>query len=203
MKNYTSMEKLERRLDISLLLNVGLAIVLLILSFVNITAHQRERIVIVPPGLTGPTPINWSVADETYLKNYALYFTMAFVQVNPRNVQHLIESLTTFVDPSIYSEMLNVVHTRAKNPFFHTSGTSILFEPTAPMVFESETETVFIPGNEIVTTGLGKANPKNVVYEVRVRMIAGKPVIYGFKSYSGSVIHNKEWKEAHPEEQDK
>lgn len=199
-EKFTSIAKIERRLDLSLLTNVALALCLVLLGFTNITGYQRERVVLVPPGLAGPTSVNWSSADEVYLKNYALYFTMTFVQVNPRNLQHVSESLTTFVDPAIYSEMRSIVLARAKNPFFHSSGTAILFEPTGPMVFEAETETVFIPGNEIVTTGLGKATPKGVVYEVRIRMVAGKPVIYGFSSYPGSNIHNKEWRETHQEE---
>lgn len=198
-ENYISMQKLERRLDLSLLANAGLAICLVLLGIANLSVYQRERLVIVPPGLSGPTEVNWSTADATYLKNYALYFTMAFVQVNPKNVQHLAESLTTFVDPAIYPEMRNVLLARAKNPFFQTSGTSIVFEPTGPAVFEQETETVFIPGDEVVTTGLGKTKPRSVIYEVQVRMVAGKPVVFGFRSYAGSTMRNKEWRDAHPE----
>lgn len=200
LEKFTAVVKLEHRFNISLLVNLLLSFVVIVLSMANISAYKRERIVIVPPGLSGPTTVGWSRADEAYVKNYAMYFTLAFVEINPKNVGELADALTTFIDPKIYTEMRAMVLAKAKNPVFNSASASVQFVPTMPPIYEAETETVFLQGNEVVSTGFGKTDPKAVIYEVRVRMVEGKPLIYGFSSYYGTIPHTSEWKKLHKDD---
>lgn len=161
-------------------------------------SSQHERIIIVPPGLSGPVAVDWGRADTEYLKSFGLFYATLIGTITPRNATYVADRLSGMTSPEAYPDIRNKILALAKDPAFQGSGSATNFV-TNSVNYEPETGRVFIMGDSQTFTGFGAAKTHPTVYEIEARIIEGRPVVSSLVNYAGSEAHTTAWKAQHPD----
>jgi conjugal transfer pilus assembly protein TraE len=139
--------------------------------------------------------VEWRSADEEYLKAFGLSVAQMVGDLTPENVTFVLNALSRFMHPSIYSElrkkMLVVTDTRQ----FKEVASSSRYLPSS-VVYEHNTAKVFVSGMMETSTSLGKEKHP-MTYEMTVKVEGGIPVVYSFDNYM-DVPHTQDWIAGHP-----
>lgn len=196
---------MSRTWEMSTAVTIWLAIsntvlVMLLLMAMNAMFSTKERVTLVPPYLNEQVSVGWNSASESYYKSFGLYFATLVGNITPSNVDFIIEILSTFLDPEIYTSVKPKLIALSKDPIFRESGGASVFSP-GHITYEPETSKVFVSG--IMTmTSYAKSQPelKNVVYETAIHIKDGKPRINHLDSYEGTQPHTLKWMASNPEQ---
>lgn len=172
---------------------LSIATFLLVIS----TLGRHDRVVIVPPGLTGETSVSWNSSDAQYITTMATAYAIAVGSINPKNIATVVDKLSALSDPAFYSILKKKLLARTLNPAFNGSGVSLSFTPTLQTQYEPEINTVYVFGEESVNTAYGPSKISPFIYEVVLKIVEGRPVIYGITSYPGMEAHTPKWKIDH------
>lgn len=173
----------------------GLSLALLI--SVSALASRHERIVVVPPGLSGPATVDWGRADTEYMKTFAVFYTTLLGTINPRNAEYVADRLSGMTSPDAYAQIRKSILAAAKDPAFAGSGSTSNFV-SREVIHEVTTGLVFVVGENQTYSGFGQPKIAPVTYEMDVRIVEGRPVVYSVINYTGSEAHTAEWKLSHP-----
>lgn len=168
-----------------------------LLIAVSALASARERVVVVPPGLSGPVRIDWGRADTEYLKTFGVFYSTLLGTINPRNAEYVADRLSGMTAPEAYAQIRKSILATAKDPAFAGSGSTSNFV-SRQVIQEPESGLVFVVGENQTYSGFGQAKVTPVTYEMDVRIVEGRPVVYSIVNYAGSDPHTAEWKQAHP-----
>lgn len=152
----------------------------------------RERVVLVPPNLDKRAEVAWKSADKEYLKSFGLYIAVLVGNMQPKSSAVILDSVSAFMDPSIYSDFRRQLLTLIEDPVFKASGSVISFIP-AGIQYEVETSRVFVSGSLITSTSGSQKYQKQVTYEIGVVIREGRPWVAHFLSYEGSVPRTVNW----------
>lgn len=190
-----SMTSLKRQVTVLGLTSLALAVALSIMVVSTVTHH--DRIVIVPPGLSGPVAVDWGHADAEYLKSFGLFYATLIGTITPRNAQYVSDRLSGMTSAAAYPEIRKKILAVAKDPSFAGSGSTTNFVSNS-VVFEPETGKVFIVGQNQTYSGFGAVKIHQVVYEIDARIIEGRPVVSSVINYPGVEARTKLWKTQHP-----
>lgn len=185
------------RMISSLSLTVAALAIALLASVISLVT-RHDRIVIVPPGLKEVAKIDWGSADAEYLKSFGMFYTTLMGSITPKNVEFLADRLSSMTAPEIYPQIRSKLLALSKDPSFMSSAASSSFI-TSQIIYDPETKLVFIVGDNQIFNGFGALKHNNMVYEIDVRMIEGRPVVYGITNYEGTEARTAEWRRAHPE----
>ena len=79
----TSLATLRKQVSVLGVACLALSITVCVMSLSLSNVH--DRIVVVPPGLSGPVAIDWGRADAEYLKTFGLFYATLLGSVTPRN----------------------------------------------------------------------------------------------------------------------
>lgn len=175
--------------------NVFLSAALLISVYTQSTNH--ERIVLTPPHVTERMSVGWNSADAEYLKSFGMYFALLTANVTPRNIDFVVNSLTTLVSPRIYPDVRKKLKTLAEDPLFKSQGGSVQFDITN-VTYEPDTGKVFVTGELTQRSVLRRGEREPWVYEMKVSMVDGRPLVEALDSYQGNEPHTLKWFERHP-----
>ncbi|NVZ11516.1 hypothetical protein HW932_19895 [Allochromatium humboldtianum] len=154
--------------------------------------NTHERLVIIPPHLDAQVEVAWSSANREYLKSFGLYVATLVGNIQPKSSTVVLDAVSAFMDPAIYTEFRRQALAIIQDPVFKTSGAVMTFQPST-IQFESETSRVFVTGSLITKSGLSQDKQKTVTYELGVRIREGRPWVSHFTSYEGSVIRTVAW----------
>ena len=178
------------------ILGVAVALAVSNIILVNKLSEQHERIVIVPPTLKDQASVSWRAASLEYKKAFATYVSGLIGNITPSNVDFIVESLSRFFEPQIYGEVRKRLIEISKDPFFKSSGAYSYFVPVR-IIYEPETDKIFVIGD--LTTGNSVVRPKkkSVVYEMKVAIRGGIPKIESLEVYEGTEPHTIEWRKRH------
>lgn len=190
-----SLSTLKKQVSVLGLACAGLSLAMLI-AMVTL-ASRHERIVIVPPGLSGPVAVDWGRADAEYLKTFGIFYSTLLGTITPRNAEYVADRLTSMTVADAYPEIRKSILSVAKDPSFAGSGSTTNFVSNQ-VVFEPQTGKVFVSGDNRVYSGFGQPKITQVVYEMDIRIIEGRPIVYSVTNYSGTEPRTIEWKVAHP-----
>ncbi len=190
-----SLVDLKKQLTVLGLTSLALSVALCI-SLVAIASH-RDRVVIVPPGLTGPVSVDWGGADVEYIKNFGLFYSTLLGTITPRNAQYVADRLSGMTSAAVYPQIRKQILSVAKDPAFAGSGSTTNFISNQ-VIYEPETGLVFIAGENQTYSGFGQPKVHQVVYEIDTRIIEGRPVVYSIINYAGTEARTQAWKLAHP-----
>lgn len=190
--NLSALKKREALLGLTC---AALAVSLVIA--VSSLAMRRDRVVIVPPGLSGPVGVDWGRADAEYMKTFALFYATLLGTITPRNAEYVADRLSGMTTPSAYPAIRKSILAAAKDPAFLNSGSTMNFVSNS-VVHELETGKVFVLGEHQVYSGFGMPKVTSVVYELDIRITEGRPVVMSVTNYPGTEARTKEWKQAHP-----
>ena len=160
---------------------------------------KHDRVVIVPPGLNGEASVSWNSSDAQYITAMATAYAIAVGSINPKNINTVVDKLSALSDPAFYSVLKKKLLARTLNPVFTGSGVSISFTPTATTTYDPEINTVYVYGEESINTAYGPSKISPFIYEVVLKVVEGRPVIFGITSYPGLEAHTPKWKTDHPD----
>jgi len=181
----------------NLILSVAVVILSLIIAMLAITlTSKHERIVVVPPGLSGPVKIDWGHADAEYIKTFGMFYATLIGTVSPKNIEYVVDRLSSMTTVSSYPIIRKRLLSLSKDPSFSTSGSSVNFVSNK-IEYEPERGKVFVIGENRTQSGYGEAAVTPVVYELDIRMIEGRPMVTVLENYPGTQPHTKQWLEQH------
>lgn len=171
---------------------LGLTLSLLISVVANFSS--KERIVIVPAGLPSGSVVSYDGASEDYYKAIALAYAELLGGVNSSNNIMIADKLATLTDSSIYPDVRKKILAISTTPESRYAAISTFFTPkNEPQVeVEDSFYRVFVNGDLTSNSYFGKAQQKQIVYELLIKIVGGKPIIFGINSYEGQA-HNKQW----------
>lgn len=163
------------------------------LTYAIVAANNtHERLVIIPPHLDSQVEIAWTTANKEYLKSFGLYIATLVGNLQPRSSTVVIDAVSVFMDPAIYTEFRRQALSIIEDPIFKTSGSVMSFQPST-IQFEAETSRVFVTGSLITKSGMNQEKQKLVTYEIGLVIREGRPWVNHFTSYEGSVIRTVSW----------
>ena len=158
---------------------------------------KHERIVIVPPGLSGPVAVDWGKADAEYIKTFGVFYATLLGTVTPKNAEYLADRLAGMTDSSAYPIIRKLILAAGKDPAFAGNGATSNFMSNE-VVYEPLTGKVFVAGESQTYSGYGIPKTSPMVYEMSIRILEGRPVVFSVSNYSGTEPRTTEWKEQHP-----
>lgn len=163
----------------------------------TLTANQRERIVLTPPVVDKTMMVGWDSANEDYLKSFGLYVATLIGNINESNAKFVADNASGFISPSVYPEVRKTILVASESRLFKEAAASTKFTPTS-ILYEPDTRKVFVSGT-MDLLGAGTNNHSEpVTYEMEIRMVAGKPMIFQLVSYADAAPHTQKWIVDHP-----
>lgn len=177
---------------------LGVTVCVLAVSNLALVAHaldKKERIVVVPPGLSGPVAVDWGKADVEYMKAFGVFYSTMLGTITPRNVAYVADRLSAMTAPNTFAPIRKQLLSLAKDDAFARSNAVTNF--VSHQVIH-EDGVIFVVGESVTYTGVGKPDTKPMVYEMDIRIAEGRPVVSRVTNYPGSKPHTKEWKAANP-----
>lgn len=180
--------------------NLVLSFVALILSLIALSAvlysqTKHERIVLTPIVVDKKMVLDWSTADETYIKAFALSVAQLVGDLTPENVTFVVDAMSRFMHPSIYADLRKKMLAVSITRQFRELANSTRYLPSS-VEYEAETSKAFVTGIMESSTATGK-DKRPMTYEMVIRIESGMPIVYSFDNYS-DVPHTKEWISSHP-----
>lgn len=159
---------------------------------------MHERLVISPPYVNEKMEIAWDSANQEYVKSFGLYLSGVIGNITPKNADFIIETLSYFLDPSIYSEARIKLKSMTSDPVFNDSGVFSYYLPNG-IVYEPETKKVFVLGDLVMGSAARAPKPTPMVYEFKIVISKGRPLVKSIDNYSGTEARTAQWKLNHPE----
>jgi conjugal transfer pilus assembly protein TraE len=153
---------------------------------------ERERIVLVPPSLDAKAEIAWNSANKEYVKGFGMYIATLVGNIQPKSSTVVLDAVSAFMDPSIYTEFRQQLLSLIEDPVFKSSGSVISFQANS-IQYEVETNRVFVTGTLITTTSGTQKYQKQVTYEMGITIREGRPWVSHFLSYEGTVARTVSW----------
>lgn len=187
--NIASLKRLAAILSVTC---ISLSISNLVLLSSNTSIH--ERIIIVPPGLSGPVNVDWGKADAEYIKTFGLFYATLIGTITPRNVEYVADRLSAMTSAEAYPVIRKKLLSLSKDVEFMSSGTAINFISYS-IIYEPDRGKVFVTGESRIQAGVGAAKASLVTYEMDIRIIEGRPVVLLLQNYPGDKPHTREWLE--------
>lgn len=181
--------------------NTSLSISNLVLAVIALMAvyhalSVKEAIVLTPPRVDEKMVIAWDSANEPYLKSFGLYAAMLVANITVSNATFVADSLSQFVDSSVYPNIRKTILATSETRLFKEAAAGTKYSATS-IQYEPSTQKVFVIGEASLLTSVGNQGSRPVVYEMVVRIVERRPVIYSLESYEGSFPHTEEWVKDH------
>lgn len=176
--------------------NAVMAIVIAML--VMALQEKRERVVLVPPGLHSQVEVGWDSASREYYDGWVYYLARLIGGITPTNLDFTLKNLKLYLDEPIYIQVQQQLLALSKEYSFKNSTAMSWFEPVGGIKYEKETDKFFISGNlQSSTVSKIPGGRTSVVYEFKLEMRAGLPVVTHFDSYEGLEPRTLKWMEEH------
>jgi conjugal transfer pilus assembly protein TraE len=186
---------LKRSNSILAIACVVMALTIAMISISNTSKH--ERIVIVPPGLSGPVEVDWGNASAEYIKTFGMFYATLVGTISPKNVNYVADRLSAMTSVNAYSVIRKRLLSLAQDPQFVNSGSSVNFVSNE-VVYEPERKKVYVIGESRVQSGFGAVKVSPIVYEMDIEVIEGRPVVMLLENYTGNTPHTAKWVIEHP-----
>ena len=194
-----SWEKANRFSFFLLLSNTALAVTLM--GTLYLAIGNRERVVLVPPQLDARVTVGMSTASSEYLKSFGLYIATLAGNITPYNVEFLTGILSRHLDAKVYTAVRTKLQAVAADPVFRSSGGASWFEAQR-LDYEKETSRVFVVGQlNVLSAGKSVPDVSPVVYDLKIEMRDGRPLVTALDSYEGSEPRTLKWQASHAHEQ--
>jgi len=177
---------------------LSIAVLVSVIAWVS----RHDRVVIVPPTLKTEASIEWRKADSQYLQSFGLYYATLMGSITPRNIDFLADQLSAITAPQIYPEIRRTLLSLAENPQFRSGGSSSAFVAERTL-FDHESGLIFVIGDHQVYNMQGGVQRNPMVYELDVRIIEGRPVVFRLSNYDGNEPRTAQWRRVNPQHNDR
>ncbi|WP_075588247.1 TraE/TraK family type IV conjugative transfer system protein [Rhodoferax antarcticus] len=180
------------------LLAVACVVMALTIAMMAISSSSKhERIVIVPPGLSGSVEVDWGGASAEYIKSFGIFYATLVGTISPKNVTYVADRLSSMTTVNSYSVIRKRLLSLALDPQFVNSGSSVNFV-SSEVVYEPERKKVFVIGESRVQSGYGEVKITPIVYEMDIEILEGRPVVMLLDNYVGTAPRTAKWILEHP-----
>jgi conjugal transfer pilus assembly protein TraE len=152
---------------------------------------NKPTTVLVPPQMDRAVTVGWNNASGEYLKSFGLYVAVLAGNITPKNVNFVVDMLSTLVTPRIYTDVRKKLLAQAANPNFVKNAAATHFMPEK-IIFEATTSKVFVLGT-LTTEGANQSSGQELkeIYEMVIKMVDGKPIVDAITNYEGIEPHTE------------
>lgn len=175
-----------------ILLSSNLVLACGVLVLGGAAINNRDRLTVTPPTMDQPYTIGWRSATPEYYKSMAMYFSGVIGTVGPRTIDYVIKNVERFCAPEVAEEFKRRLRALSSEYEFRQSTSSSWFEGER-VAWEEKSGKVFVIGKLVTANQAKQVSAKAVVYEYRIIIREGMPVIAHFDSYEGNVPHTLIW----------
>lgn len=176
------LSKLSARLNLMVVLTLGLLASNVILSCIALHATRNQRREVVPFGMSNGYVISDTAVDTHYLNLMSENFIALRLNVTPMNVSSNNNKLLSYIEPSLYAEFKKVllseeslIQSKKITSFFEVLGVE-----SNPLEFKT-----IISGNLNRYVGYRALKPEPKKYLIQYRYRSGALSIVGFKELQG------------------
>jgi len=170
--------------------NLVLGCAVLVLS--GAALNNRDRITVLPPTIDKPMVVGWRNATPDYHKSMAMYFTGLIGTVGPKNIVYVLNVMEGFCSPEVAASFKTRMNAIASEYEFRNSTATTWFEGER-VAWEEASGKVFVIGRLMSANAAHAITTKQAVYEYRIEIHEGQPLITYFDSYEGSLPHTLAW----------
>jgi conjugal transfer pilus assembly protein TraE len=160
---------------VPLLIVANIALVVVVLT-------QDKETVLVPPNITERMSVSKKGADAAYKKSWGLFVASMIGNVTPANADFVNDQMSTLFDGRVYHSMKAEIAAQILE--IKSNNLSIEFEPQQ-IVYEPETDRVFVLGKNQTSGSAGRLSKENRVFEIEIEMSGGRPLVTAMETYSG------------------
>ena len=159
---------------------------------INYSSSIKERIVIVPPGLSGPVAVDWGRADAEYIKTFGLFYATLVGSINPKNLEYVSDRLSGMTSTEAYPSIRRQLQVLSKDPLFMDQGTTSSFA-SRELIYEAARNKVFVLGDVRIHGTPAQSRAFQTVYEMTVTIEQGKPIVHSVDNYPGATPRTAQW----------
>lgn len=109
----TVMQKLSGRLHYMLLISLGLLVANVFLIFIVWWSLVHQERIIVPVDIKAPFTVSGSKVDGSYLKQMAIFFCSARLNITPSNVKENHTIILQYTDQKLYHKFISILTSEA------------------------------------------------------------------------------------------
>ena len=143
--------------------------------------NSDHTLVLVPPHLTEPVQLARNQASASLKESWALYIAELMGNVTPDNIEFIREALGTLLAADLYRSVLDGLWDQTQA--LKDERISLSFKPRE-VVYESETDRVFVTGTLVTQTPGGTPDRRNRTYEMTVDIEHYQPRIKSLDVYA-------------------
>jgi conjugal transfer pilus assembly protein TraE len=170
----------ERRvLRLMVILIGGLTALNSLLLFV---VMDRQRTVLVPPGLTSQAEVSGSTADATYLRLMGRYITALRLNYTPATVRKQFDELLPFVAPEKYPYIQKELYQTADT--VEMAGATSVFH-LGDITHYPQQQSLEMPGQQELYVRDQKTEDRRVVYRLSYEIRDGRFWVVDFSEKEG------------------
>lgn len=155
---------------------------------------MSSRTVIRPPFLHNTSWVGWNSASKNYYESWGDYVAELVGNLTPGSAPYVAKDLAKLFGPNSYQIVKNKVLASAAEEKADGANFSFSIKET---IWQKSNKTVFVEGKlrQINSSGTMVENLP-YTFQMRVHMIAGKPVLSSFTPYPGPA-HTIAWEMQH------
>lgn len=144
---------------------------------------KDKTTVIVPHTISEQLVVSSSKANGGYKKAWGYFVAVQVGNITPGNAQFMVDNLSPLMSSELFSRFRTSVAQEIEDIKRNSLVTS--FEPKQ-VIFEPETDKVFVIGRGVIEAIGGVKNGFERVFEVKVDLANGRPLITHLEAYQGA-----------------
>ena len=163
----------------------GMVIALIAIDLFAIIGWLNKSTVIdmQPPTLTERAWVDESSASDEFVDGWALYIADRLGNVTPSSSKVIRKSIEPLLDTDIYQDVVNKIEAQVLQ--IRQDRVTLKFNAKDVLRDRSNPRKFYVTGRSYMTGPNGKPEPKNVTYEIDVRIKNYKPVLTFVDTYEG------------------
>ena len=193
--------KLKQSLSQNQILAVGLVAVVILATLQQLKINQmRERVVILPAGMTEKTEIATRSANEAYYKSWGVFVSSQVGSVTPGEAESTATVLEPYFTREAWLPVKSHLNSIRLDPNYQQYAAVNQFSPKLA-IYEPSTNKTFVQGTQKTSVYRdNKALPLSqmeVTYEMDIKIQSGVPKVTNITSYRGPA-HTIAWAQRFP-----
>lgn len=154
-----------------------------VIGILSYSLSQAERTIVFAPALADQeTFVTKSRASVEYWENFSLMTAHLLGNVQPGNIDFVIQRLREIVAPEAYRQVVDVAIAEFEQ--IDRQSMSLHFE-TQRILYDEPLDTYFVVGRQHVILASGRRRTQNLVYEFRWRLENYRPRLLHIDTYTG------------------
>ncbi|WP_095158205.1 TraE/TraK family type IV conjugative transfer system protein [Pseudomonas sp. Irchel 3E13] len=163
----------------------GMVIALLAIDLLAIVGWLNKNTVIdmQPPTLAERAWVDESSASDEFVEGWALYIADRLGNVTPSSSKVIRKSIEPLLDTDIYQDVVNKIEAQVLQ--IRQDRVTLRFQPKDVLRDRENNKKFYVTGRSFMTGPNGKPVPKNVTYELDLKVKNYKPVLTYIDTYEG------------------